>query len=125
MLLAKKSIKSNDLRFLALSIIKAGLASAEAGAIIIWADQVGYKSVLNAALSRFDAGLPFQVQRYLAIATRNYPSSKLKHVYPLASDRIRGTRELAKGFENEKGNIEFPKREVAIKDLFDEVSEYD
>lgn len=125
MLLAKKSIKSNDLRFLALSIVKAGLASAEAGAIIIWADQVGYKSVLNAVLSQFDAGLPFQVQRYLAIATRNYPSSKLKHVYPLASDRIRGTRELAKGFENENGKVEFPKREVAIKDLFDEVSEYD
>ena len=125
MLLAKKAVKSDDLRKSAIKLLKISMYSAEAGAILIWADQVGYKSIVNIAINRFDAKLPFQIQRYFSIATRNYPSTKLVNVYPKISDRIKGTKDRTLQFENEKGVIEFPARQVQLKNLFDEMNEYD
>lgn len=125
MLLAKKRVKSNALRKEAIKLLKASMFSAEAGAVIIWADQIGYKSVVNIALNRFEENLPFQTQRYFAIATRNYASTKLLHIYPKISDRITGTKDRAFQFENDKGIIEFPVREVQLENLFNEMNEYD
>lgn len=125
MLLAKKSIKSAELRKSAISILESGMYSAEAGAIIIWADQIGYKSVVNMAVGRFEADLPFQLQRYFAIATRNFSSQKLIQVYPKISDRVKGTKDRSRQFENDAGKIDFPVREVPMNNLFDEMNEYD
>lgn len=125
MLLAKNSSKVGSLLPTAISILKNSMHSAEAGAIIIWADQVGYKSVINLALKRFEKSLPFQLQRYIAIATRQYPSQKLIGIYPKISERIKGTGKRALKFEDDNGKLVFPVREVTFRNLFNEVSEYD
>lgn len=125
MLLAKNSVKTPKLRSSALACIAAGDESAESAAILIWADQVGYKSVINAAIKNFPDNPSFQFQRYFAIATRRLPNLKVNHLYSRISSRIRGTRERVTAFEDGQGRLRFPKREVSIRNLFDEVSEYD
>ncbi|WP_282118715.1 RNA-directed DNA polymerase [Ruegeria atlantica] len=125
MLLAKNAVKTAELRSVAMSILKSTMNTAEAGAVIIWADQVGYKSVVNLSIKRFEPELPFQLQRYIAIATRNYPRKKLAGVYPKISGKIKGTGDRASKFENETGRIVLPVREVTLPNLFDEMSEYD
>ena len=125
MMLARNAVKSSKLRACAIEVLKTKMESAEAGSILIWADQVGYKSVVNIAITRFSADTPFQFQRYFAIATRRYPSQKLVNIYNQISGRVRGTKDRCLEYETESGRLEFPTRGVAIQDLFDEVSEYD
>lgn len=124
-LLAKNSIKSDKLRKVALDEIERDFSTAETAAMLIWADQVKYKSILNKAIKCFSADLPYQTQRYFAIATRDIPPNRLKPVFGKISGRVTGTKDRLSSLLDENGKLIFPRRETPIERLFDEVSEYD
>ena len=124
-LLAKKKTKSTNLLKIGKRVIQESSKSAEAAAIIVWSDQVRYKSIANLYLKHVDQTFPFQNQRYLAIATRNYDAHKMKKYYRNFDERISGTRTRIQALADDDNQIIFPRKEMAITDLIREVREYD
>jgi len=126
MLLALKKYESDAIIDLARRKVSAHIRSPEVPAIFVYLSVVGKgEDVLEEAILSFASDWPFQHQRYLLLATKDFGRESLSLIYGKVGVRFRGTVRRARSHIQEAGTLVRLPEALSLLSIYDEISVYD